>query len=316
MDLLPKAAQAAEGDERDVLVLAAVYHDAVYNPRASDNEERSAALLVRHAADPDAPVIRQARELILGSKWTQMPASRLGRLFFALDTAQLADECPTRSRLVYERAVFREYQWVSWPTYLQKRNEFLTDWAQRFPHQRRGAQECADLLQALAPRVAVYPGSFHPFHLGHWSILQRAGWTFDKVIVALGVNRQKSGSTGSLDARRQALQAQLPFHEVVAFDGLLSEHLDETNFTGAVVRGVRDGTDLEAELRYTRFLDDLRPDTTVVWISCEPQFQHLSSSAMRELAAIKPGAESRYLPTAEQIYGLCGEVPLPAEVSA
>ena len=46
----------------------------------------------------------------------------------------------------------------------------------------------------------------------------------------------------------------------------------------------------------------------MVWISCEPQFQHLSSSALRELAAIQPGTESRYVPTAAQIYGLQGSV--------
>ncbi len=169
-----------------------------------------------------------------------------------------------------------------------------------------GAQEeCLELLAALQPRVAVYPGSFQPFHLGHWSILRRAEQTFDKVIVALGVNRQKLTSADSLRTRQETLQTQLPFHETAAFDGLLSHFLDDLE-TGATVpcAGVRDGTDLEAELRYARFLDELRPDTAVVWISCEPHYQHLSSSAIRELAAIQPGAERRYIPTATQIYGL------------
>ena len=133
-------------------------------------------------------------------------------------------------------------------------------------------------------------------------MLQRAEQAFDKVIVALGVNRQKLRAADSLDQRREALQAQLPFHETAAFDGLLSEFLDSIGVPVTVVRGVRDGTDLEAELRYTRFLDELRPGTGVVWISCEPQFQHLSSSAIRELAAIHPGAEARYLPTTAEVY--------------
>ncbi len=291
-----------------MLILAAAYHDAIYNPRAADNEERSAALLIRHAADPDAPAVRRAHGIILDSKWTRMPDTSLGRTFFELDTAQLADDCPTRERLAYERAIFREYQWVPWPTYFAKRQEFLGQWAERFPHQKRGARECGELLHELRPRVAVYPGSFAPFHLGHWSVLRRAEMTFDKVIVALGTNRQKPDSAATLSTRHEALQRQLPFHEVAAFDGLLSEYLDATDFTGAVVRGVRDGTDLEAELRYARFLDDLRPETSVVWIGCEPQHQHLSSSAIRELAAIQPGAETRYLPDAAQIYDLVEDV--------
>lgn len=304
MSLLPKAGRVAEGEDRDVLLLAAAYHDAIYDPRAIDNEERSAALLVRHAADPEAPVIRRAYEIILESKWTRLPDTPLGRTFFELDTAQLADGCPTRERLVYERAIFREYQHVPWLTYFAKRQEFLIRWAERFPHQKRGAQECGDLLWSLQPREAVYPGSFAPFHLGHWSVLRRAEQVFDKVVVALGTNRQKPDSAATLAARHEALRRQLPFHETVAFDGLLSEYLDSTDFVGTVVRGVRDGTDLEAELRYARFLEDLRPGTPVVWIGCEPQHQHLSSSALRELAAIQLGAEARYLPTATQIYHL------------
>ncbi len=297
------------GEDRDTLRLAAVYHDAIYNPRAADNEEQSAALLTRHAADPDAPAVRRALELIADSKWTRLPGTPLGQSFFRLDTFQLSDDCPLAERLAYERAIFREYQWVPWCDYRIKRAEFLRGWAERFPQHRRGAEECIGLLSALQPRIAVYPGSFQPFHLGHLSILQRAEQAFDKVVVALGVNRQKLRAADSLDARREALGAQLPFHETAAFDGLLSEFLDGVGVPVTVVRGVRDGTDLEAELRYTRFLDELRPGTGVVWISCEPQYQHLSSSAMRELAAIRPGAETRYLPTAADVYGWREEPP-------
>ena len=296
------AALDVSSEDRDSLQLAAVYHDAIYNPRAPDNEEQSAALLARHAAVPDAPAVRCALELIADSKWTRLPETPLGRSFFRLDTFQLSDDCPLAERLAYERAIFREYQCAPWRDYRAKRAEFLRGWADRFPEHRRGVDECIQLLRALQPRIAVYPGSFQPFHLGHLSILQRAEGAFDKVIVALGVNRQKLRAANSLDQRREALQAQLPFHETAAFDGLLSEFLDGVGVPVTVVRGVRDGTDLEAELRYTRFLDELRPGTGVVWISCEPQYQHLSSSAMRELAAIHPGAETRYLPTAAHVY--------------
>ncbi len=307
--VLRDASEAAHGADRDALLLAAVYHDVVYNPRATNNEEASAALLARHAVDPAASVIRRACALIGDSRWSQGPDTPLGRVLFDLDTRQLADGCSLAERLAYERAIFREYQWVPWREYRVKRAEFLRGWAQRFPHQRRGAEECLELLAALQPRVAVYPGSFQPFHLGHWSILRRAEQTFDKVIVALGVNRQKLASADSLRTRQDALQTQLPFHETASFDGLLSHFLDGLETTVTVVRGVRDGTDLEAELRYARFLDELRPDTAVVWISCEPLFQHLSSSALRELAAIQPGTENRYVPTAAQIYGLQGNLP-------
>jgi pantetheine-phosphate adenylyltransferase len=316
LSMLRESAAAIDaGEDRDALLLAAVYHDVIYNPRASDNEEASADLLARHAADPAAPVIRQALEIIADSKWARLPETPLGRLFFDLDTRQLSDDCPLSERLAYERAIFREYQWAPWREYREKRAAFLRGWAERFPQHRRGAAECIELLTALQPRVAVYPGSFHPFHLGHLSILQQAERAFDKVIVALGVNRQKLSAADSLRQRQEALQAQLPFHETAAFDGLLSGFLDDLEIPATVVRGVRDGTDLEAELRYARFLNELRPGTGVVWISCEPQFQHLSSSAIRELAAIQPGAEQRYLPHVSTIYGLVGEAAAAPSVA-
>ena len=130
-----------DGDERDVLQLAALYHDAIYDPRAGDNEEASAALLIAHALDPASAVVVRAAELILASKWAAPPATPLAEKFFALDTAQLADGCPIHERLAYERAIFREYQWAAWPAYREKRWEFLEGWAERFPQHRRGVAE-------------------------------------------------------------------------------------------------------------------------------------------------------------------------------
>jgi len=81
----------------------------------------------------------------------------------------------------------------------------------------------------------------------------------------------------------------------------------KSKFLSDVVRGVRDGTDLEAELRYARFLGELRPETNVVWIGCEAELQHLGSSAIRELEAIAVGSGSRYVPDTAGVYGLVGD---------
>ena len=290
--------------DRDVLFLAALYHDAIYDPRAANNEEASAALLLSHAADAQSAVIARAAEIIIASKWSKPAETTLVESFFALDSNQLADDCPLHERLEYERAIFREYQWANWDTYREKRREFLIGWAQMFPQHRRGVTECVELLEGLSPSVAVYPGSFAPFHLGHLSILRQAESVFDKVLVAVGVNRQKSGAVESAQARSTELQARLRFHEVATFGGLLTSFIEEMPLPATIVRGVRDGTDLEAELRFVRFLNELRPQTGVVWISCDAELQHLSSSAIRELEAIEPGAGRRYVPDTATIYDL------------
>jgi pantetheine-phosphate adenylyltransferase len=302
--LLEEIVATTRGEDRDVLLLTALYHDAIYNPRATDNETASAQLLLAHAADVQAPVLLKAAELIEASNWAALPESSLGRFFFDLDTRQLSDGCSLAARLAYERAIFQECQWVSWALYRSKRAEFLALWAERFPLHRRGIAESLELLAGLAPRIAVYPGSFQPFHLGHLSILRQAELSFDKVILGVGVNRQKLGASDSLAQRHAGLQGQLAFHEVAVFPGLLSDFLQQQPLPATVVRGVRDGTDLEAELRVARFLNELRPGSPVVWISCEPELQHLSSSAIRELGSIEPGTERRYLPDTASIYQL------------
>ncbi len=299
-----EAEQASE--KKEILSLAAIYHDAIYDPRATDNEEQSAALLLPHAADSTDRVITEAAHLIVASKWAAPPWTDLAKRFFELDSWQLTDGCSLQERAKYERAIFREYQWTPWATYREKRRDFLRGWAERFPQHQRGVRECVELLGAFEPRVAVYPGSFHPFHRGHLSILRQAEAIFDKVIIAIGVNRQKPGADESTTGRLAEVAARLRFHEVASFDGLLTRFVDQLGVPATIVRGVRDGTDLEAELRFSRFLNELRPGTRMVWISCGAELQHLSSSAIRELEAIEPGSGERYVPDLKEIYELCG----------
>jgi pantetheine-phosphate adenylyltransferase len=304
LSLLREISDETASSDRDALSLAALYHDAVYLPKAGDNEEASAALFLRHAADRHSSVVVKAAEIIMDSKWRKMPASSLSRRFFEMDTRQLGDGCSLGERFAYEMAIYREFQFAPLAEYKHKRAEFLQKWVERFPQHRRGVNECVELLAGLNPRIAVYPGSFDPFHLGHLSILRQAERSFDKVIVAVGINRRKAASSDSTQLRFESLQSRLCFHEVRLFSGLLSEFLENLGHEATVVRGVRDGTDLEAELRFARFLNELRPGTNVVWIGCESELQHLSSSAVRELESFQSGAGERYVPDTSSIYDL------------
>lgn len=304
VSLLNAFTKETDPAERELLQLVAVYHDVIYDPRSGDNEEASAALLLAHAADASHPVVARAAEMIRASSWTQPPADTVTWKFWEADCRPLSCGVSLAERAAYERAVFREYQFAPWPVYRVKRAEFLNGWGRRYPQHAAGVDICLGLLEGLAPRVAVYPGSFHPFHLGHLSIVRQAERLFDKVIIGVAINRQKPGAEVTLDQRCVELQARLRFHEIAAIPGLLTDFIAEHPLPLSVVRGVRDGTDLEAELRYARFLNELRPGTSVVWIGCEAERQHLSSSAIRELESIAAGAGARYVPSNQEIYGL------------
>ncbi len=299
----------SSGDEASLLQLTALFHDAIYDPKSAENEIASARLLAARAKEPQSPLVRRACELIVASKWDSCSDDALTRRFFELDTHQLSERVTITERLRYERSILREYQWASFPFYREKRAEFLRGWAARFPQHSKGTALCLEILATIEPRIGVYPGSFDPFHRGHLSILRQAERLFDKVIVAIGINRQKLRATGSdeiaeMEIRKARLGEQLRFHEVATFGGLLTDYIASIGHPALLVRGVRDGTDLEAELRLSRFLNELRADSNIVWISCEAELQHLSSSAIRELESIQPGAGQRYVPCAAEIYAL------------
>jgi pantetheine-phosphate adenylyltransferase/16S rRNA (guanine(966)-N(2))-methyltransferase RsmD len=156
-------------------------------------------------------------------------------------------------------------------------------------------------------RVAVCPGSFDPITAGHLDIIRRASRIFDHVVVAVGGNTRKSPR---LSARERAglirkVTSGIDNVSVEVMEGLLVDFAQEQG-AGAIVKGLRAVSDFESEFEQAQLNRTMSPDIETVFIMAASEHSFLSSSAVREIAAL--GGEVRglvpdsILETVRQIY--------------
>jgi pantetheine-phosphate adenylyltransferase len=141
-------------------------------------------------------------------------------------------------------------------------------------------------------KIAIYPGSFNPFHKGHLNILLKAESIFDKVIIARGVNPEKAESTFELPKT-------LHDRTIVKYNGLLTDCIEaiakEYGSNPTVIRGLRNSVDLQYEMNQYRYLQDLMPEIKMVSIFCDKEFEHISSSGIRLLSKYGEEKVKNYL---------------------
>ena len=140
--------------------------------------------------------------------------------------------------------------------------------------------------------VAAYSGTFDPITFGHTDIIQRASRMFPRVIVAVGLNPSKNPRF-SIDERVDLVRAsvkQLKNVEVKPFSGLVVDFARDNGVT-VLVRGVRTVGDFDYEKQMAVMNRDLYPKLDTVMLVPAPEHAHLSSSLVREIAAL--GADPR-----------------------
>jgi len=149
---------------------------------------------------------------------------------------------------------------------------------------------------ASAPRVAVYTGSFDPFHFGHDDIVRRASLLFDEVVVGVGINPEKT-TISSPEERRAAIAevlADVPNVRVVAFEGLTVRFAREQG-AKVLLRGIRALADVEYEFTMSLTNSNLDPELETVFLMAHREFSHLSSSLIKQIAQFG-GDLSSFLP--------------------
>ena len=133
--------------------------------------------------------------------------------------------------------------------------------------------------------TALCPGSFDPVTLGHIDIIERSARHFERVIVAVIRNPQKTQSLFTLEERQEMLAealAHLGNVEIAFFKGLLVEFARD-NGADAIVKGLRAVSDFDYELQMAQMNQRLTGIDTF-FLSTSPLYSFLSSSLVREVA--------------------------------
>ncbi|MDA1369167.1 MAG: pantetheine-phosphate adenylyltransferase [Proteobacteria bacterium] len=135
-------------------------------------------------------------------------------------------------------------------------------------------------------KIAVYPGTFNPITNGHTDLVERAAGLFDKIIVAVGTNRQK-GKTLPTE-QRVKLAAEVLGHlanvEVVSFDGLLTDFVRQRD-AKIILRGLRTVADFEYEFQLVGMNRVLDPGIETVFLAPVEHLSYISSTLVREIAS-------------------------------
>ena len=282
-------------EEIDLLYLAAIFHDIVYDPKSKTNEEDSVnvAMIMLNDKHWSRIFLDDLKGIIMATQTHTVFNSLLEKLFCEFDLNGF--EKSFSHVLENEQKIRKEYQWVDWSIYKSGRPEILGKFLTNPLLSDRAKENIKmelEYLQFHTPRIAIYPGSFNPFHFGHMNILKKAEEIFDKVIVAVGLNPEKQ----DIHAIRADYNIEeLNYRQVDFYNGLLTDYIKTKNYPVTIIRGLRNTTDMQYELNQFRWLQELMPDIKVVSIFCDKEYEHISSSSIRNIQKYDNNFYQKYM---------------------
>lgn len=148
----------------------------------------------------------------------------------------------------------------------------------------------------MEKRIALFPGSFDPFTIGHESIVRRAIPLFDKIIIAVGKNTNKDDFF-PLDKRMEWIKKVFNDKakvEVTSYSGLTVDYCKKIN-AKYILRGVRTSSDFEYERAIGQMNRTMDSGIETVFLLTQPEHTYITSTIVRDI--IRHGGDaSRFLP--------------------
>ena len=146
-------------------------------------------------------------------------------------------------------------------------------------------------------KVAVFPGSFDPFTIGHEAIVKRALGMFDEIIIAVGANALKKSfySLGTREKMIVKVFQNEPRVKVDHYEGLTVDYCKK-NGAGFLLRGLRTAADFEFERAIAQINKAMAPDIESVFMLTIPEHTPINSTIVRDI--IRSGGDaSRFVPS-------------------
>lgn len=140
--------------------------------------------------------------------------------------------------------------------------------------------------------VAIYAGSFDPITNGHIDVL-RAGFNIaEKIVIAIGLHAGKA-PLFTFEERAELIRATarklFGKHagrvQVIAFDNLLVEKAREIG-ASLLIRGLRDGTDLDYEMQLAGMNSTMAPDIQTVFLPASVSVRAITATLVRQIASM------------------------------